>query len=718
MKTQHYIETNISTPELIFKPGGDFVSFEVSVINNSERFASFQIELIAPGAADNDFRWYTLSPEISSKKPPGDKTHFHVTIIDSPLPGFVGTINLTVRIFSIELAEQEREVIRLVLEQGTKIVPVKLELPVKKFPVKPQDLVEIPIRIENISQLPTVVNLRFLGIDVSWLVEGSQRNLQIPPKGIIETSFACQIPVPSQANCQPYQFTIEATQEQGISSTVSGVLDVLASGYVRLHCHPPANILPDKQVSKSMWWKNNSATYKINFDNDANIPVKASIEWSGENIKKYSFEAIPPEIEINLGEKNSLELVVKKNRPWLGLARNILFQVKAKVTDERVNIKNETVFLKLRVMPLFPIWLQILGVAGILYLLWAASWMNPDNSYWGHQRSVNAVQFNGVGDKLITISDDETIRRWDVNGFFNPVANQEEGILGVTTKAGRVLRYNPLGDRIVAVGLENGEIQLWGAITPTTKPISSFFYQKDDRIFSIRYSSDGRYLFTGHGSGLALVWNVDSDIANNPSRNPYVFRKHQFDFAVNSVSRVGKEDIYLAVGGRYKQLYLWNWQKDTVKVVSNQPKGGQDEYINSIQIARNNSNHMAVSDNQGYITLWNMEKCLEDNKECEILDSWQDGHGGKAVRSTSLTSDGCYLVTGGDDGRIVFWPLTPEGKRSPRFLQGIQIAKVDEPFTTVDTRTVGKYIYIASGNKDTQVRMNYIEKIPQEKCDK
>lgn len=417
MRTQHCIESNISTSDLTFKPGGEPVAFDVNVINNSDRFASFQIELIAPGAkASSDFRWYHLSPEVSSKKPPGDKTHFHVTIVDSPVPGFVGTMNLTIRIFSVELAEQEREVLRLVLEQGTKIVPVKLQLPVKKFAVKPQDLLEIPVGIENISQLPTVVNLRFLGIDNSWLVEGYQRTLQIPPKDVVETSFACQIPIPAQAPSQPYQFIIEANQEQGISSTVTGVIDVLANGYVKFQCNPLENKLPDRKISK-MWWKNNSATYDINFENDTNIAVKASIEWSGEKIKKYKFETIPPEIELGLGEKNKLELVIKKGRPWLGLARNLLFQVKGKVTDDRVNIKNETQFLKLRVIPLFPVWLQMLGIAGILYLLWAISWMNPDNPYWGHQRSVNAVQFNGVGDKLITVSDDETIRRWNVNGF-------------------------------------------------------------------------------------------------------------------------------------------------------------------------------------------------------------------------------------------------------------------------------------------------------------
>ena len=110
MKT-NLITTDISTTELTFKPGESAVSFEINAINYSDRFASFQVEVLAAGTDENLApNWYILSPEICTKKPPGDSTQFLVKIIDSPLPGFVGQMNLTVRVFSIEQSQKLNDI--------------------------------------------------------------------------------------------------------------------------------------------------------------------------------------------------------------------------------------------------------------------------------------------------------------------------------------------------------------------------------------------------------------------------------------------------------------------------------------------------------------------------------------------------------------------------------------------------------------------------------
>ncbi len=656
MKTQQ-IKSSISTSELKFKPGGEPVFFQVTVTNLSDRFASFQLEIIAPGADEkSELRWYSLSQEISSKKPPGDRTEFQVAIIDSPVLGFVGSMNLTVRIFSVELGQEERDILRLLVEPSTKIIPVKLHLPVQKFQAYPENVIDIPVGIENVSQQPTTVTLSLLGLTPYWLPQGTQRQLQIKPKNTLETSFTCQIPMTTQVVAKSYPFVIEVTQEQGISSQVTGVLDIIASGFINFLCIPLEQKLPDQGIRRIRWWKNNSATYNINFENHSNVPQTFSIDIQSDHLKKCYVQVIPEELETNIGEKNKLQLLIKKSRPWFGLSQKLLFQIKAKKLDDGLSVKNDTQLLKLYVLPLFPLWLQLLGGLGLLYLFWAISWLNPNNPYYGHQRSVNSVQFNGIGDKLVTVSDDDQIIKWDTNGFFNPLINQEEAVLGQTDKAGRVLRFNPFS-RVIAIGLENGETQIWPVAGKNSKYLNSFAYKKDDRIFSIKYASDGRYVFTGHGSGLVLAWNVDLDIANNPTNQPFLRTKHQFDFAISTISLVGKDDIYLVIGGRYNQLALWKWASDQAKQVKYPVPGSQEDYINTISVANYNSNIMVSGDSQGYITMWNMQKCLEENQACEILDRWENGHGGKAVRSVSLTPDGCYLASGGDDGRLMFWSL-------------------------------------------------------------
>ncbi|MGK7927793.1 MAG: hypothetical protein AB4290_21580, partial [Spirulina sp.] len=117
---QKNVETYIVPGELVFKPGDKPASFAITAVNHSDRCAGFQIEVTAAGVdnASDRRNWYTISPEVSTKNPPGDSTKFQVTIIDTPIPGFVGLMNLTVRIFSLDLPDEEREILRLNVEQS------------------------------------------------------------------------------------------------------------------------------------------------------------------------------------------------------------------------------------------------------------------------------------------------------------------------------------------------------------------------------------------------------------------------------------------------------------------------------------------------------------------------------------------------------------------------------------------------------------------------
>jgi hypothetical protein len=63
------ISASASVQVLKFKPGGSPATFEVTVNNDSDRFASFQLEIVAAGAnPDPGFAWYSLSPWRECKK--------------------------------------------------------------------------------------------------------------------------------------------------------------------------------------------------------------------------------------------------------------------------------------------------------------------------------------------------------------------------------------------------------------------------------------------------------------------------------------------------------------------------------------------------------------------------------------------------------------------------------------------------------------------------
>ncbi|MFW5779382.1 MAG: hypothetical protein ACOCXU_05060, partial [Coleofasciculus sp.] len=305
------IDTTVSPKQLRFKPGGLPASFEVKVVNDSDRFASFQVEVTAAGVdADRLPDWYMISPEVGTKKPPGDVTHFQVAIVDNPVPGFVGLMNLTVRVFSMELPDEDREVLRLILEQGTGSIPLKLDLPVREFQEYPASQQEIPVRVYNPSQLETHVTLNFSGIDPTWIVDGTERQLYLPPNGQVTETFICQIPDIPQAPSRIYAFTIEATHRHGSPAQVEGKLEVLPMGLVEFSATPKQQQIPTKRA----WipnWRNSPVPYTLEFTNYSNLQQLVTVNIQGEDKQEFTLELPDKPAELNPGQTAQAPLRVQ-----------------------------------------------------------------------------------------------------------------------------------------------------------------------------------------------------------------------------------------------------------------------------------------------------------------------------------------------------------------------------------------------------------------------
>ncbi len=702
---ENLISAKVSAQVLTFKPGGSPATFEVTVINESEQFASFQLEVIAAGADPNPgFLWYSLSPEVSSKKPPGDSTKFYITITDSPVPGFAGMMNLTVRVFSVELRDEERQVVRLLVQEGAGSKLLQLDLPVKKFQASLGQLVEVPVRVRNPNQQTAEVVLSFLGVKPSWLVNGVEQRFKLDPGGQKEVTFSCQPPsVITEAPSGVYPFIIEATHHTGAFARENGTLEVLPTGSLHFSCNPQQQTIPPN----GGWLpprQSDPVTYELLFENASNLSSSASAQLHGKDRQKCNLEINPSETNLTPGETSKLLLIASKQRPRWGLPQKLLFDVTGVLSDQRLELQNDTQTLELRVRPVIPFWLQLAGVLlALLLLLLLWLWL-----FRGHTDAVTSVRFNGVADRVISGSDDQTIRSWNVKGN----SLKSAGVFARMEKAVRVVRYKPVNNDLVAAGLENGEIQLWDVLGDRKEPLESFVNQKDDRVLALEFTKNSRYLFSGHGSGAVLQWDIEQDLsADNRQRNKPVNRL-PLDFAVYALATVGDGDNNLAIAGRYNKLMLWNFtlNKSRPRPIPYRESGGQDDYIQSLAVALNKPNLMATADTQGYLTLWDMRQCLVKNVNCEVLDQWNTGHGRKPVRSVNLSKDGCYLASAGDDGREVLWPLTPEGIRDPKFSNGREIGRVSTKTNDVAVILRDKDILVVSGSDDHQVRLHSVPK--------
>lgn len=738
------IGTEITPKELDFRPGGSPVAFEVLVFNQSDRFAGFQLEIQAAGADGQRNRdWYYISPEVSTKNPPGDSTQFQVLLTDNPVPGFVGMMNLTVRVFSLELADEDRQVIRVNVQQGNKPISLQINLPVDSFRAAPDELLEIPVEVYNPSQLPTTAQILLKGLPPTWLPQGGERQLKIAPGQEVETTFTCQLPETTQTRSQGYPLQLIATHAQGPPAEAAANLDVMPQGKIYFETDDQREYPVPPRWGWLPSWYSPWIEYALELNNQSNLSQQITFNEEPLVEAKVRFRLEPETLELRPGEVGKMTLGLRLRRPWFGRARHRALVVDPQITDERLGDTTPGFrSIKLKIAPMLPFWLGLAAIPVLFFFIWKASRFNPQNSHYGHTAAVNTIDLNGIGSKAVSGSNDQKIRGWNVQGFFRPWVPQDLNIWGRPQQAVRVVRFRPVQNDQVAAGLENGAIQIWHLRYPNFL-IDNFFYRQDDRVLALQYEQDSRFLWSGHGSGLVLRWPLLEQSALREVSSDAVFRepdrKQQFDFAVYAMTFVADSETLMAVAGRYNQLVLWDSQSNLSQVLDYR-EGGKDDYIFSVSMADEQPTRLATADNQGWITIWNLENCLEGentgsphlrDRPCEIVDQWQTGHDQQAVQSVSLTEDGCYLASGGEDGWVRLWPLNLNGSRATQYAQGVEIAKSNVKYEKQDGVRRKVYpamlqvqamltkedVLIASGSEDTQVRVKKFKRKYELGCD-
>ncbi len=732
LKIKEKILTKIDTTQLEFKPEG--VSFDVTVINNSDNFATFQVEVLADIAKGNfQADWYKISPDVCTKKPPGDSTKFSIRIIDIPKRGFAGVMTLTVRVFSLELppSEESRQVIRLLIP-GDGIPIPQIELLNEEFNYYPGESFQIPISIENLSQKASKITLRLNGLDLSWFPEGRQRDLRLSGNAKIREVFNCKIPdILTTAESKNYSFNIEVSQLNAATTSVNGIVRILPRGYVKLNCQTAVASASNGELpSKNYWlfWQPHVASqaFSLEFDNQSNLFQEASFKISDlkalskkslqlpswiklwtpiknpesevKEIPKSSliWEMVPEQANLNLNEPTIFNLKVRHKRPWFGWTKLKYIQAQAVTSDDRIEIREDTQTLELAVPPVLPLWLQLGGL--LLGLLIGSTLL----SKWfllqqEHSQPVNSLRLSGLAKEVISGANDQTIRRWLVqdNGL-RPL-----GVLLKSDKAVRVLRYRPVNNDQIAIGFENGEIQLANLLANEVPFTLTSNKQKDDRVFDLAFTKDSRSLFSGHGSGMVWQWNIKDGIPLNRR----IKRSINVGFAVNSLALVGEDESHLAIAGRFNQLTLWNLKTNQLQPLNNYGAGGQESYINSIATSEKKPYIMATADNQGRIKTWDLRSCLTGKNACDLIQEWVPDK--QAVRSIAFSPDGCYLASAGDNGQAILWSFNSKGDRIG---DGEVLFQSSQPLKTIDINRDRHQILITSAGDDRQVRLHRVTK--------
>ncbi|MCY7272369.1 MAG: hypothetical protein LH702_01150 [Phormidesmis sp. CAN_BIN44] len=141
------------------------------------------------------------------------------------------------------------------------------------------------------------------------------------------------------------------------------------------------------------------------------------------------------------------------------------------------------------------------------------------------------------------------------SGDFSDILLELDGEIAGDTIAGkgiRVIRVNPTQDGQIAVGKENGEIELWQTSPPR---LEKKLFQSTDRVFDLAFTQNAETLFSAHGSGTVRRWDIkDSTLGKARKQIPELSIKT----AITSlaISEAGSTP-YVLIAGEYNRFLLW-----------------------------------------------------------------------------------------------------------------------------------------------------------------
>lgn len=677
--------------------------FEVEVVNQSSRFASFEIELSTPGQPDITTKhWYDVEPKVCAKKPPGDRTIFRIVINRPPIPAINTVLELRVNVFSVEYEDLDTtHPIELAIEPRSNPLQVHLVSPYLK--AQPGQQVAIEALAMNLQSEPAEITLKLLRLPQNWFTDSTEEaavsttssntlHLMLSGGGTQRATFYCLPPGQPLTLSDRYEFDVEISDSHHFTTT-HGYVEVLPVGLVTFNCESRQQFIPDsaRGWGLSGW---NRAIFPLAFQNLSNLSQQVHIQANEANRCLCSIQPIAP-IDLQPQESQTVNLEVKRNRPWLGWVRRLLIDVTPRLTYpengqavEAINLEPTSQTLDLRVRPVIPFWLQLTGgLLGLLMLAWWF-WLRPISR---HTAPITTLQIMGQESTVLSGSRDQSVYRWDVNsalGWFphapilrdrTPIASAED--LG---KAVRVLRESPEDASRVAIGLENGVIELWDFDDESQiRTIAD----ETDRVFALAFTSDGRTLFSGHGSGRVRQWDVQASEQSEPSNFLYLR-----DTAISDLAVLEPQDRSLvAIAGQFNRLVLWDWQWNIAYGINYSwerdfvisPVIGPYHTLTDVEVG-NRGRLLATADNSGFVTLWDGQELAECTQRTTFrspmnlskgeipvsplpcsqdairLEQWQATANGTAVRTMAMTNDGCYLTTASDEGEIMLWVLDPQ----------------------------------------------------------
>ncbi len=262
----------------------------------------------------------------------------------------------------------------------------------------------------------------------------------------------------------------------------------------------------------------------------------------------------------------------------------------------------------------------------------------------GHEGAIRAVAVSPDNRYLITGSRDDTARLWDLQA--EDVA-QSAVVLREHEGAIDAVAVSP-DNRYLITGSQDRTARLWDLQAENVAASAVALRGHEGAIDAVAVSPDNRYLITGSRDGTARLWELQ---AENVADSAVVLHGHEG--AIYAVA-VSPDNRYLITGSGDRTARLWDLQAEDVAASAVVLRGHEDTILALVVSPDNRYLITSTSSWDRTARLWDLQ--AEDVAASAVA---LRGHEGP-IWAVAVSPDNRYLITGRGDGTARLWDLQAE----------------------------------------------------------
>ncbi|KAG8828512.1 hypothetical protein FRC19_003851 [Serendipita sp. 401] len=255
------------------------------------------------------------------------------------------------------------------------------------------------------------------------------------------------------------------------------------------------------------------------------------------------------------------------------------------------------------------------------------SWPDRPHMLTGHRGRVKSVVHSVDGRRLISGSDDKTIRIWDAETgavVGEPLEGHTDWVCSVA--------YSPDGRRIIS-GSGDNTIRIWDAETGAVvgEPLEGH----TDWVCSVAYSPDGRSIISGSDDKTIRIWDAETGAAVGGALEGHTDRIRRVAYS---------PDGRRIISGSYDKT-IRIWDAETRNVVG-EPLEGHTDRVHSVAYSPDGRRIVSVSHDKT-IRIWDAETGAVVGEPLEGHKEW--------ILSVAYSPDGRRITSGSSDKTVRIW---------------------------------------------------------------